>query len=172
MGTQLPLPKGAQTPIFAPYLLWPNGCMDQDATWCVGRPRTRPHCVRWGPSSPLKRGTAPSLRFSARVYCGQTAGWIEVPLDAKVGLGSGNIVLDADPAPSHFYGAQPPIFGPCLLWPNGWMDQDATWYMMVGLGSGHIVLHGDAAPTPKKEQSPQFSTHVYCGQTVAHRSYC
>ena len=20
------------------------------------------------------------------------------------------------------------IFGPCLLWPNGWMDQDATWY--------------------------------------------
>ena len=22
----------------------------------------------------------------------------------------------------------PTIFGPCLLWPNGWMDQDATWY--------------------------------------------
>jgi len=20
------------------------------------------------------------------------------------------------------------IFGPCLLWPNGWMDQDTTWY--------------------------------------------
>jgi len=25
-------------------------------------------------------------------------------------------------------GAQPPIFGPCLLWPNGWMDEDAIWY--------------------------------------------
>ena len=25
-------------------------------------------------------------------------------------------------------GAQPPIFGSCLLWPNGWMDKDATWY--------------------------------------------
>jgi len=21
---------------------------------------------------------------------------------------------------------QPPSFGPCLLWPNGWMDQYAT----------------------------------------------
>jgi len=21
-----------------------------------------------------------------------------------------------------------PVFGPCLLWPDGWMDQDATWY--------------------------------------------
>ena len=23
---------------------------------------------------------------------------------------------------------QPPLFGPCLLWPNGWMDQDTTCY--------------------------------------------
>ena len=22
---------------------------------------------------------------------------------------------------------QPQNFGPCLLWPNGWMDQDVTW---------------------------------------------
>jgi len=22
----------------------------------------------------------------------------------------------------------PPIFGPCLLFPNNWIDQDATWY--------------------------------------------
>ena len=21
-----------------------------------------------------------------------------------------------------------PIFGPCLLWQNGWMDEDAAWY--------------------------------------------
>jgi len=27
-----------------------------------------------------------------------------------------------------YKGAQPSIFGPRLLWPNGWMDQDATWY--------------------------------------------
>ena len=51
MGTQLPLPKGAQRPlpIFGPYLLWPNGWMDHDATWYGGRPRPRRHCVKWGP---------------------------------------------------------------------------------------------------------------------------
>jgi len=33
MGTlQLPLPKGTQPPIFSPYLLSQNGCLDQDAT--------------------------------------------------------------------------------------------------------------------------------------------
>ena len=34
-------------------VLWPNGLMDQDATWYGGRPRPRPHCVRRRPSSPL-----------------------------------------------------------------------------------------------------------------------
>jgi len=39
----------------------------------------------------------------------------------EVGLDPGHIVLDGVSAlPSK--GAQPPIFGPCLLWPNGWMD--------------------------------------------------
>jgi len=42
----------------------------------------------------------------------------------------------------------------------------------VGLGSGDIVLDGDPAPAPPKGHSPQFSVHVYCGQTVVHLSYC
>jgi len=37
-----------------------------------------------------------------------------MPLDMAVGLSSGDIVLDGDPAPAK--GAQPPLFGPCLLW--------------------------------------------------------
>ena len=28
-----PSPKGHSPPIFGPYLLRPNGCMDQDDTW-------------------------------------------------------------------------------------------------------------------------------------------
>jgi len=45
--------KGAQQPpIFAAYLLWPNGWMDQDGMWHGGRPRPRQHCARWGPISP------------------------------------------------------------------------------------------------------------------------
>jgi len=56
-------PKGAQPPIFGAYLLWSNGLMDQDATWYGGRPRPRPHYVRWGPSSPpQKGGRAPNSR--------------------------------------------------------------------------------------------------------------
>jgi len=42
-------------------------------------------------------------------------------------IGSGHIVLDGNPAPLP-KGDIPPIFGPYLLRPNGWMDQDATWY--------------------------------------------
>jgi len=38
-----------------------------------------------------------------------------------VGLSAGHILLDGDPA-SLPKGAQCPIFGPCPLWPNGWMD--------------------------------------------------
>jgi len=112
-----------------------------------------------------KGGAAPQL--SAHVHCGQTAGWIKMLLGMEVSLGPGHIVLCGDPnlPPPKKKVAQPPIFGPCLLWPNGWMDQYATLYE-GGLSPGHIVLHGDPAYTP------QFSVHVYCDQTVAHLSYC
>jgi len=43
--------KGAQPPIFVTCPLCSNGWMEQDATWY----ESRPHCVRWGPSSPLKK---------------------------------------------------------------------------------------------------------------------
>jgi len=34
----------------------------------------------------------------------------------------------------------------------------------VGLGPGDVVLHGNPAP-PKRGTVPQFSAHVYCGET-------
>jgi len=46
-------------------------------------------------------------------------------LGTEVGLDTGHTVLDGDTAPLLQKG-QLPIFGPCLLWPNGWMEQDAT----------------------------------------------
>jgi len=61
------------------------------------------------------------------VYCGQTVGW-RTPLGIEVGFGPGHITFDGDLAPPQRGTAAPPIFGPCLLRPNGWMDQDATWY--------------------------------------------
>ena len=44
--------------------------------------------------------------------------------------------------------------------------------LQVGLSPGHIVLDGDPAHPPPKGHNPHFSVHVYCGQTVAHVSYC
>jgi len=82
-------------------------------------------CVTWDAAPLRKNGADPP--FSAHVCCSQTVGWIKMPLSVEVGLGPGDFVLDGVLAlPQN--GAQPPIFGPCLLWPNGWVDQDATCY--------------------------------------------
>jgi len=46
----------------------------------------------------------------------------------EVGLGPGDFVLEADPAPPKRDTAFPLQFSVHLLWPNGWMHQDTTWY--------------------------------------------
>jgi len=58
------------------------------------------------------------------------AGWIKMQCGTEIGLGPCHIVLDEEPAPppKKKKVAQPPTFGLCMLWPNGWIDQDATWY--------------------------------------------
>jgi len=43
------------------------------------------------PAFPPKRGTS-ALQLSAHVYCGQTAGWIRIPLAMELGLGPSDIV--------------------------------------------------------------------------------
>jgi len=69
------------------------------------------------PAAPLLKGHP---QFSANVRCGQMAGWTKMPLGMEVGL---------DPVPPRKKGhSLHPIFGPCLLWPNGNMEQDATWH--------------------------------------------
>ena len=45
---------------------------------------------------------------------------LKLVLGTAVGLSQGDFVLDGDLAPSPKRGRSPsPIFGPCLLWPNG-----------------------------------------------------
>ena len=55
-------------------VLWPNGWMDQDATWYGGRNRPRRRCVRWGLSF-LQRKRAkkplPSPLFSPLLWHGR-----------------------------------------------------------------------------------------------------
>ena len=70
----------------------------------------------------------------------QTAGWTEMRLGMEVGLGPGDFVFDGDLAPPEKRHSPHPIFGPCLLWPNGWMDEDATLQGSIDLGADHNVL--------------------------------
>jgi len=44
-----------------------------------------------------------------------------------------------------------PVCDVRALWPNGWTDQDETWY-----AGGHIVLGGDPASPPLKGHPPNF----------------
>ena len=108
-----------------------------------------------------QKGQCP--QFSASFYCAQTAGCINMPLDMEVGLGPGHIVLDGDQAPQK-RGHVAPIFGPCLLWPNVRMDQDAIWYRGMPQPRRHCIRWGLGTQFPQKGHSPQFSAHVYWGQ--------
>ena len=93
-------------------------------------------------------------QFSVRIYCGQTAGWIKMPLGVEVGLGRGHIVRDGHPARSKKgHSLQFSAHACC--------DQTAGCITMplrteVGLGPGDIVLDGDPAP-PKRGTAPIFS---------------
>jgi len=70
---------------------------------------------------------SPVCQSVTLVHCGQTVGRIKMKLDMQVGLSAGDFVLDGDPPSPQKGGRAPsPIFGQFLLWPNGWIPQDAT----------------------------------------------
>jgi len=99
-------------------VLWPNGWMDQDETWRGGRPRLRPHCVRWRPSSP-QRGTAPNFRPMSIVVkrlCGLRCQLVWRSASAQATLCKMGTQLPPKK------GVTANTFRPYLLWPNGWMD--------------------------------------------------
>jgi len=107
-GDPAPSPKGVVSPIFGPRLLWPNGCMDQDATCRVGRGLGDIVLDRDSATTRKKECTH-FTQFLAHVYCGQTAGWIKMPLVTEVNLGRGDVVLDGVAA-SPKSGTAPPVF--------------------------------------------------------------
>jgi len=132
MGTQ-PLPqKGAEPATFGPCL--------------------RDIVLDGNPAPPSLQGHSP--QFLASVRCGQTAGWTKMPLGMEVGLNPGDFALDGtQPPPEKGGGAPSPIFGSFLLWPNGWMNQDATRYGCRPPPRGLCVKLGPSS-LPKRGQSP------------------
>ena len=155
-GDPVPFPQnGAESPslIFGPLLLWPNGCMHQNATWYRGRPRPKRLCVRWGSCSPSHKG-AQTPQFSAHICCGQMAAWIKTSLGMELGLDPGDFVLDGDPVALPQKGDGPPKFSA-----DGYCDQTAGWMklilgMVIGLSPGEFVLDGDPAYSPKRGRAP------------------
>ena len=93
-GTAAPL-------LFGPCVLWPNGCMDQDATWYGCRPRPRPRDVRWDLAPPNKGARQPmsivAMQTAGRRYRG-------------IGLSRRDVVLDSPSTESGT--AATPLFDP------------------------------------------------------------
>ena len=165
-----PFPRkggGAPSPFFGPSLLWPNGWMDQDGSWHGGGPWSKPHCTRWGRSSrPPKMGQTP-LIFGP---CRQTAGCIKMPLGMEVGLSPGDFVLDGDAAFPPLKGHSPPIFVQCPLWPNDWMDEDATWYRNRPRPRPYCITRGPSSARKGHSSLPSFRPMSIVAM-VAHLSY-
>ena len=68
-----------------------------------------------------------------------------MPLSMKEGLGPDHIVSDENPGPPQ-KGAQPPIFGPCLLWPG---------LIPTSVPSGNLI------------HPAVFNDHRVCGRQTA-----
>jgi len=118
------------------------------------------------PAPPPLKGHSP--KFLAYVLCSQTAGWPKMPLDMEVGLSSGDFVFDGDPAPPEKRAQPPPSFWPMSIVAKR-LDGSRCLLVVgteVNLGPGNVVLDGVAAPPPNRVTGPQFSVHVYCGQTA------
>jgi len=55
-----------------------------------------------------------------------------------------------------------------VLWPDGWMDQDETRHAGSHRLWPQCIRWGPSCLSPKgAESSPQFSTHICCGQMDA-----
>ena len=102
-----------------------------------------------------KKGRAP--QFSDHVYCGKTAGWINMTLGMEVGLSSGHTVLDRDPATLLQKGNR----GPSQFSVHLSCGQMARWINMplgaeVGLDPGDIAVRW--IPSPLRESGTAAPT--------------
>ena len=112
------------------------------------------------PPPPPPKGHSPPifgsylLRPNGCMY--QDVTWIKMSLGMEVGLGPGDFVLIGDHALPSPKGGEAPLpkkkFGPCLLWPNGWMDQDATWH--EGMPQPRRLCYMGTQPLPQKGAEP------------------
>ena len=120
---------------------------------------------------PPEKGYTHLTEFLTHVYCGQTAAWIKMALGPEAGLGLRDLVFDVDLSTTRKRAHPPhPIFGSCLLWPNGWTDEDAAWYGGRSRPRPHRTRRGPIS-RERGTTVPLFSLMSIVA-TVAHLSYC
>jgi len=111
MGTQLRLPQRGKAPNFGPMSAVAKRLdVSSYATWYKSRPRSGDIVLDGGPSPP-KKGHSPSV--FARVYCGQTASWMDQGAtwyEGRPRPRPHNVRRGPSPPPSKR--AQSPIFRP------------------------------------------------------------
>ena len=107
------------------------------------------------PSSPPPKGGGAPTQFSAKFYCGQTAGCITMQLGMEVGLSPSDIVLDGDPAPLSTKREQSPQFSA-----HGYYGQMAAWmichlaWRYVSAQATMCYRWGPSSPPRKGRSSP------------------
>ena len=99
-------------------------------------------------ATPPQIGTTP--QFSAHICCGQMAGGIKCHLVGGRPRPKRHCVIWGPSSPPQ-KGAElhPEIFGPCLLWPNSWMDQDGIWHVGRPQPRPHCARCGPIPPAQK-----------------------
>ena len=112
-GRSSPTEGGTTGPTFRPTLLWHCCPSHLLLSTCIsGRPKTVRPAI--GPLS-----VCPACLSVTLVYCGQTVGWIRMPLGMVVVTSAQATLLDGDPAPPTERRTAAPHLGRRLLRPNG-----------------------------------------------------
>ena len=152
-------------------VLWPNGWVDQHETWHGGRPRSRPHCFRWGPSSPSKRGQRPPIFGPCLLW---PNGWMDQDAIWSGGRSPTRRHCVRRGPSSHRQkkGAQqPPLFGACIVAKR----LDGSRYHLVRSRPRSSPDDMGIQLPLKRCTAPRAtfrSMSIVVSQTVAHLSHC
>jgi len=96
------------------------------------------------------------------VYCGQTVGWIKMPLGMEVGLFPCDIVLDGAQLPPRKGAQQSSHFSAHVYCGQTAGYQDATWYGDRRRPKSHCVRWGPTTPPQKGAQHPPLLRFMDC----------
>jgi len=166
----------AQPPLLVSCLLWPRSPISATAeplvivakrldasrchlVWSIGL--SPGDLCSMGTQLPPEKGHTRPTQFLAHVYCSQAAGWMK-PLGTEVDLSAGDFVLHVPMQLSAKGAQQPPLFGPCLLWPRSPISATAELLYVM---SYVLALHLYRLPTfsyPPKSvtAAPYFSARL------------